>query len=110
MDQKPSFSLFEFKNWLSTQGDLSEFFNIGSESSADEQPNDRFIGNSVIPKVSERKLLEKIETDEGDANDLIQDLVENGGVIIGADGKNLLIEVESGSFYLPRFCVKIKKD
>lgn len=110
MDQKPSFSLFEFKNWLSTQGDLSDFFNISSENSADEQPNDRFIGHSVIVKVSERKLLEKIETEEGDVNDLVQDLVENGGVIIGSDGKNLLIEVESGSFYLPRFCVRIKKD
>lgn len=108
MDKKPTFSLHEFKNWLSSQGDMTNFFNI--DSSNYENPDEKFVGKEVVAKVSERKLLERIEPESGEPEQLVQDLIENGGVILAVEGKNLLIEVELGSFYLPRFCLKIKKD
>lgn len=110
MEKKPNtFSLHEFKSWLSSQGDeITNFFDIGP--SAQEDPSEKFIGREVKAKVSEKKLLEKIESETGEPEALIQDLIDNGGVILAVEGKRALIEVELGTFYLPRFCVKIKKD
>lgn len=107
--KKASFSLHEFKNWLSEQkSDTANFFLDGSSNDVD--PNEKYIGRQVIAKVSDKKLLEKIEVGNGDPEQLVQELVENGGVIIGVEGKNLLIEVELGTFYMPRFCLKMKKE
>jgi hypothetical protein len=99
-------SLKDFKNWLAEDSDLKDFFNIGREP---EDPNDRFIGKAVRPKVGEKKLLERIET-EDDAESLVIEFVEEGGTILAVEEKRVHIEVESGSFYIPRFCVKIQKD
>lgn len=104
-NSKPSFSLHEFKDWLSAQKDLSDFFNIDR----DEDPKDTLIGREVTPKVSEKKLLQKIKAEHGEPVDLVTDLLESGGTITDTEGKNLLVEVESGSFYIPRFCVKLVK-
>lgn len=99
-------SLKDFKNWLAEDKDLTDFFNIGREP---EDPYERFIGKAVRPKVSEKKLLERIET-EDDAESLVVEFVEEGGTILAVEEKRVHIEVESGSFYIPRFCVKIQKD
>lgn len=109
--RKPSFSLQDFKNWLSQspqQKDLNEFFDLSSRG---ENKTDEMVGKEVYAKVSPKKLLEKIEPEEGgDPESLVEDLVENGGMILALKGKNLLIEVDSGSFYMPRFCVRIMKE
>ena len=106
-DQQPSFSLNDFKHWLSKQSDLSEFFDLSNRTGA--RPGDELIGSEVSAKVSPRKLMEKIRVEDGDPETLVEDLVENGGMILALDGKDLLIEVDSGSFYLPRFCVRLVK-
>ena len=98
-------SLNDFKNWLSEQNGMSEFFNISKDP---EDPNERFIGNEVRPKVSEGKLLERIKTEE-DAEQLVQEFIEDGGVVLSIEGKKVNIQVESGEFALPRFCVRIRK-
>jgi hypothetical protein len=49
----------------------------------------------------------KSENDSIDPEDLVDDFMENGGLILSTKGKNLYIESSSGSFYLPRFCVKV---
>lgn len=100
-----SFSLNDFKNWLSNQSDLSEFFDLSNRTAA--KPGDDMIGSEIYAKVSGKKLLEKIRAKEGDPETLVDDLLENGGMILALEGKDLLIEVESGSFYLPRFCVRL---
>jgi hypothetical protein len=107
-NKKPSFSLNEFRSWLSEQKDLTDFFDISNRVGAD-RPGDDMVGCEVYTKVSNKKLLERIQSEGADPELLIEDLVENGGMILAVDGKDLLIEVETGSFYLPRFCVKIKK-
>lgn len=98
-------SINDFKNWLSEQNGMSEFFNISKDP---EDPNERFIGSEVRPKVSEGKLLEKVKTDQ-DAEQLVQEFVEDGGIVLSIEGKKVNIQVESGEISLPRFCVRIRK-
>jgi hypothetical protein len=102
---KRQISLPDFKNWLCEQKDLSEFFNISRDS---ETAGEEFIGRAVRSKVSEKKLMERIETDE-DAISLVQEFLEDGGTIVSVDDKKYQIEVQAGSFYIPKFCVKVKK-
>lgn len=106
MNNKPM-SLNEFKNWLDKQNDLGLFFTINRDKIV-EDDNEKYIGNTCRSKVSEKKLLEKIKTDE-DAKQIVREFVEEGGTVLGIEGKNVQIEVESGTFSLPRFCVKMKK-
>jgi hypothetical protein len=107
MSNKP-ISLKEFKNWLSDQKDLGNFFNIHRDDSVEDE-NEKFIGKPCRSKVSEQKLLEKIETDQ-DPEEMVREFFEDGGSVLSIEGKKIQIETEGGSFYLPRFCVKIKKE
>jgi len=99
-------SINDFKNWLSEQQGMSEFFNIGKGS---DDPDEKYIGNEVRSKVSEQKLLEKIETDD-DAEQLVQEFLTDGGTVLAIEGKKITVEVESGEFVIPRFCVKIRRE
>ena len=99
------FSLNDFKNWLSEQNGMSEFFSISKDP---EDPNAHLIGNQVRPKVSESKLIEKVRTKQ-DAEQLVTEFIEDGGIVLSIEGKKVNIQVESGEFALPRFCVKIRK-
>jgi hypothetical protein len=94
-------SLKDFKNWLAGQQGMSNFFNIEKDAL------DEVIGKPVKSKVSQKKMLEKIETTD-DAEALIEEFIKNGGTVLSIEGKMVNIEVESGEFSLPRFCVKIK--
>ena len=98
-------SISEFKNWLSEQNGMSEFFNIAKDL---EDPNEQYIGKPVRPKVSEGKLVERVKTDL-DAVQIVQEFIEEGGIVLSVEGKKVNIQVESGELALPRFCVKIKK-
>jgi len=98
-------SISEFKNWLSEQNGMSEFFNITKDL---EDPNEKYIGKPVRPKVSEGKLVERVKTDL-DAVQIVQEFIEEGGIVLSVEGKKVNIQVESGELALPRFCVKIKK-
>lgn len=95
----------DFKNWLSEQQEISEFFNIKEP----ENPLDKYIGKDVRTKVSESKLLQKIQTDD-DPYAMVQEFVADGGKVLSVEGKRMNIEVESGEFSIPRFCVKIRKN
>ncbi len=100
-------NLHDFKNWLVEQKDLSDFFNVGLDK---EDPNETYIGNEVRTKVGEEKLLDRIEADENlDVELLVREFIEDGGTVLSIEDKMIQIEVESGSFYVPRFCVKIRK-
>ncbi len=99
-------SINDFKNWLSEQQGMSEFFNIGKGL---DDPDEKYIGNEARSKVSEQKLLEKIETDD-DAELLVQEFLTDGGTVLAIEGKRVTVEVESGEFVVPRFCIKIRKE
>lgn len=101
-----NFSIQDFKNWISEQKELNNFFTMGFNK---ENPYEKYIGREVKTKVSKEKLLERVKT-EDDAETVISDFVESGGTVLLVEEKRLQIEVDSGIFSIPRFCVKIKKD
>lgn len=107
MSNNRSYSVNDFKHWLSQQQDVSKFFSIGLDRIDEE---DELVGKRVKARVSANKLLEKIECDEDDPQSLLADFLKSGGSILESKDKRYLIEVESGSFSLPKFCVKVKKD
>ncbi len=104
MSNRP-LSLDDFKDWLSKQQDMSQFFNLNKTV---EGPDDKFIGCAVTAKVSESKLLKRIETEENPEL-LVRELLEDGGTVLAIDGTKIQIEVDSGTFFVPRFCVKIQE-
>jgi len=111
--RRPNFSMNEFKDWLSKQEDMKKFFDLNEEEEVRvAKPKNKFLGKEVVAKMSRNKLEETIEPQEADADidQLLDELMETGGVITGINGRNLVIEVESGTFQMPRFCVKIVVD
>ncbi|MEN6293392.1 MAG: hypothetical protein ABFD07_15435 [Methanobacterium sp.] len=107
MSHKP-ISLKEFKDWLVEQKDLGEFFSINKDNSLEDE-NEKYIGRECVSKVSEKKLIQKIETEE-DPEEMVREFMEEGGSVISVEDKKVQVETELGSFFIPRFCVKIKKD
>lgn len=105
MDSK-YLSVGDFKNWLSEQNDVSEFF-CGQ---IPEDPSTKYVGKSARSKVSRKKLLEKIETESDSADQLVYEFSAEGGKVIAVEPRTVQIQVESGEFTIPRFCVKILKD
>lgn len=87
------FSPDDFKKWLKQQD---------SEPASHSKKSRDVIGMTVESKVTSRKLASVMEAEQGDACDLAVDFRENNGVIIDTDGKRFLIEVESGTFFIPR--------
>ena len=103
--QNKRLSLQGFTDWMSEQKDLSSFFNLNAEP---ENPYDKYIGKRIETKVSKNKLMEKV--DSNDCEPLIDEFIEEGGTILAVEEKRVHVEVDSGEFYLPRFCVRIIKD
>jgi hypothetical protein len=101
---KPNFSLHNFKSWLAQKPDMFEFFDLGSK-----EPEDEFAGRQVIAKVSEEKIRERIDVQSGVVDSLVDDFLEDGGVIVSSADRTFLIEVASGTFNLPRFCLRVRK-
>lgn len=105
------FCLEEFEDWLLKQDEqIPMDFNLEKIiENKNKQLQEDLSGFEVKAKVSREKIDEKIEVVDGDQEDLIEDLLEFGGTILEDKGKQFLIEVDSGSFYLSKFCLKIKR-
>lgn len=87
----------DFKKWMQKQ----------DEQSAQMEDNDNsIVGISVKSKINKRKLYERIDVEDGAIEELVADFRENGGTVVDVDGEHLMIEVESGSFYIPKKFVK----
>lgn len=93
--EEPSFSLQDFKKWMDNQND---------------QPKSRhahLIGIHVESKLGTKRLVNKITLAEGDVDELAKEFKRDGGVILEVDEEcNLLIEVDSGTFTIPRYFVR----
>lgn len=96
---EPWLSLDDFKKWMRNKGDVEPL-----------QKPKRYkdlIGIRVESKVTSKKLIENINSDnEDDLYNLAVDFKNDGGIILDVDGKNFLIEVDSGQFHIPRHFVK----
>ena len=95
-----SFSPEDFKKWME-QNDKEE---------AKKQKQNNLIGLTVETKLSAKRLAANIEPKDGNLHELVADFHKFGGTIYDVEGKNFLIEVDSGFFYIPRFLVKRTKD
>lgn len=93
--ERPSrqFSLSDFKKWMDHQS--------GNEDKVYED----ITGETVECRVSLKKLISKMDTEDGEVNELAKDFKRNGGIVTSVDGEIVLIEVESGSFYIKRNCI-----
>jgi hypothetical protein len=67
---------------------------------------DEFVGLSVESKISVHRLAEKIEPREGSLHILARDFRRDGGIVREVSGHSFLIEVNSGSFVIPRNFVR----
>lgn len=101
--QGPSFSLYEFKDWMSKQQDLSNFFGVDRSEERHE-----YVGEQAYAKVGKSKFLSKMAS-EDDPENIVDEFFEEGGTVVDVDGKTIMIEVSCGTFQIPRFCVKIKR-
>ncbi len=92
---EPSFSLNDFRKWMSKQ-----------KFESSRKP--RYRGAVVESKLSLKRLVTKMDVDQGDLYEMAKDFKRRGGTILECDGDNiLLIEVHSGTFRIPKFFVTI---
>jgi hypothetical protein len=98
MSSKPTFSFDDFRKWMKDQDDQG-----GPHI---DRPKKSLIGTVIECKVSLKNLISKMDLDEGDSHEVAYDFHENGGTITQVDGKNFLVEVDSGSFYIRRVYVR----
>jgi len=94
-ENEPSLSLNDFRKWMSKQ----KF-----ESSR----NLKYQGRIVESKLTLKRLITKMDVDQGDLHEMAKDFRHRGGVILECDNDNiLLVEVKSGTFRIPKFFVQI---
>jgi len=98
MSKRPNFSLDDFKKWM--EGQDAESNEVSAEQG--------MIGSEVQSKINLKKLLSKINVEDGNEEELSQEFSEHGGTVVDCVNKNFLIEVKSGNFYLNSRYVELK--
>lgn len=89
------FSMDSFKKWMEKQ-------------TQKEQVEKEIVGRKVTSRISTEKLIDKMEVEDGDANEIAEEFRQLGGTINEVDGNNLLIEVKAGTFILTKHYVKCR--
>lgn len=90
------FSFDNFKKWIKDQKDF------------DPKIKKKFpIGEQVESKISSKKFAKVMTLEDGQENRVIKDFIKNGGKVREINGKEFLIEVTMGSFYVPRNYVRL---
>lgn len=95
---KPNFSLDDFKKWMRDQK--------GPKPLDKPKKHMDVIGTCVESKINTKRLLDNILSENSNIEDMAIDFKHNGGTIKDVDGKNFLIEVNSGQFVIPRHYVR----
>ena len=93
---EPFFSVDDFRKWMRHNDGDQPTPQLNRKSA---------VGAIVESKVGSKKLSNVIES-EDDVYDLSVDFRHNGGTVTEVDGKNFLIEVDGGSFWIPRHYVR----
>lgn len=63
-------------------------------------------GVYVEAKVNIKKLISRMEPEDGEVYELAKDFRRHGGKVLDADGESLVVEVSSGTFRIMRNCVR----
>jgi hypothetical protein len=64
------------------------------------------VGLEVESKIPYKKLITRIETEEGDLNEVAKDFKKNGGIITEENGHYMFVKVDSGNFMIHRMYLK----
>jgi hypothetical protein len=92
------FSFHDFKKWMLKNA--TNEFHI--------QSHKKGIGVEVEPKVGLKKLLNRMQAEEGSVLEMARDFRTNGGQIVEIDDPLVMVEVSSGTFIIPRTCIRRK--
>lgn len=65
------------------------------------------IGLYVESKIGMKKLISKINLEEGSIENIAKEFIDDGGQIVETNDNYFLIKVNSGSFYINRTYVKL---
>lgn len=94
--KEPSFSLNDFRKW------------VGKQKREAKSVKSKYKGSIVESKLSLKRLVTKMDVDQGELFEMAKDFKRRGGTILECDGDNiLLIEVNSGTFRIPKIFVTI---
>ena len=85
------FSMSDFKKWMSQQQD---------------DTRKKMVGLEVESKVPYKKLLGKIEIEEGDLIEVARDFYKHGGTISEENGHLMFVSTDSGTFMIHRMYLK----
>lgn len=88
------FNFNDFKKWMNTQ--------------KDNKSKTNYVGLQIESKVSLKKFSTRIEVENGDIDDIMEDFKNDGGTIVSVEGNKFLVEVESGSFIVHKMYTKKK--
>jgi hypothetical protein len=98
-DDEPKLSLNDFKKWMARQPDkpVPPAVRLAKE----------LIGTYVESKLGVKRLINQMTAESGEPQELAKDFRRYGGVVVQVDrDHNFLIEVESGTFSLPKYFVR----
>lgn len=88
-----NFSLDDFKKWIAEQD---------RKRSNKRVVHNSLVGTLVESRISPKRLKDRMMIEEGDSKELIRDFIKDGGIVLEVNDKDLLIQVDSGTFYLSR--------
>lgn len=95
-EDEPSFSLNDFRKWMDSQ------------NKPNKKPRSPLIGIHVESKLATKRLAQKMVPDNGcDLYEMAREFRHHGGTILEIDeDNNLTIEVDSGTFEIPKYFVR----
>ena len=94
-EDEPSFSLGDFKKWMRIHE---------NENTQKKCP---LFGIKVESKINSKRLLSKIQVEEGNLKEVAKEFKKYGGIILESYSDNiLLIEVDSGSFKISKSYIR----
>jgi len=97
--REPKFSLNDFRRWMASQ------------SQPTERKKSRLVGCYAESKINARRLANHITVEDGELDELARDFRKHGGIVKDVDrDNNVLIEVQSGTFHVPTFFVRVNQD
>jgi|SaaInlV_165m_DNA_3_1040750.scaffolds.fasta_scaffold68072_2 hypothetical protein len=96
MQTNSFFNFDDFKKWIKDK----------PEEDSQKFKRKSFNGIFVESKIGVRKLISKMEPNEGDAYEVAQEFLEKGGIIKESQDKHFLIETDLGDFYIHRSYVR----
>ena len=89
------FNLSDFKKWMQGQQDT-------------QPAKTNLVGLKVESRVPMKKLISRMDVQDGDGFEITKEFKKHGGIVSEADGSKILIELDAGAFIIDRMYVKKK--